>query len=496
MLHVLNRAQKFMFPIRKEELRKFLPMLALFFLISLVYNILRSMKIALVISAPQSGAEIIPYLKVWGILPGALLLTYIFTVLSRRLSREYVFYSMVSIFLSFFLIFACILYPFSSYLELSGLASYLSERLPKGAHGFVSMVRYWHFSLFYLFSELWGSVVLSMLFWGFVNEVTKMAEAERFYSVFSASGQLSCIAAGQLGLLFSFEKAKWDDSVHILLGLVLASGLGIIGLFFHLSRVFGPEVHEGAHTSEGATTKGKGRSQGFSLAESVYYVMHSRYLIYIVLMVVGYNLVFNLTDVLWTNQLGQRFHEDPGAINLYMSKMTTAKGIVSAISAVFLCGYVLRRFGWLAGALVTPLIIFVTSIIFLPLTLSSQSSTLEALTLALHSPVSLAVFIGAIQNTLTRASKYTFFDATKEMSFIPLSRSEQRKGKAVVDGISSRLGKSGGSLIYQCLLLLLTSISAATPYIIGIVFITLFLWIYAIFKLNKEMKPLRNPRHF
>lgn len=40
------------------------------------------------------------------------------------------------------------------------------------------MIEYWTFSLFYCASELWGSVVISVLFWSLANEVCTVTEAK------------------------------------------------------------------------------------------------------------------------------------------------------------------------------------------------------------------------------------------------------------------------------------------------------------------------------
>lgn len=74
------------------------------------------------------------------------------------------------------------------------------------------------------------------------------------------------------------------------------------------------------------------------------------------------------------------------------------------------------------------------------------------------------------------------------MAYIPLDIQEQRKGKAIIDGIGSRAGKSGGAIIYQALMMFCASIAIATPYIAVMVFVLIFLWIYSIFGLNREIK--------
>src|SRR5579859_7772896 len=89
-------------PIHRCELKKFLPMFAMFFLITFNYNLLRAYKDSMVVTATHSGAETIPFIKVWAILPAAILLTWVFTRLANRHSREKVFYIMMSIFIAFF----------------------------------------------------------------------------------------------------------------------------------------------------------------------------------------------------------------------------------------------------------------------------------------------------------------------------------------------------------------------------------------------------------
>src|SRR3984957_9328445 len=107
--------RSFFWPIHNHELRKLVPMLLMLFLICFNYSILRNMKDSLVVTA--SGAAVIPFIKVWVMLPTAVLLTFIFTRLSNRFSQEAVFYIMISMFLVFFILFAFVLYPFQEFLH-------------------------------------------------------------------------------------------------------------------------------------------------------------------------------------------------------------------------------------------------------------------------------------------------------------------------------------------------------------------------------------------
>src|SRR5271156_6285781 len=127
-----SRIRAYLWPIYRHELKKFVPMLLIFFLVGFNYSLLRATKDSLVVTAPSSGAEALPFLKVWAIVPMALLFTFIFTRVSNRLTREKIFYVMMSIFLAFFLLFMFFLYPFQGTLHPHAFCDRVQEMLPQG----------------------------------------------------------------------------------------------------------------------------------------------------------------------------------------------------------------------------------------------------------------------------------------------------------------------------------------------------------------------------
>lgn len=52
----------------------------------------------------------------------------------------------------------------------AALADRLYAQMGVRFAGPISIVRNWSFCLFYVMAELWGSVVVSLLFWGFANQ--------------------------------------------------------------------------------------------------------------------------------------------------------------------------------------------------------------------------------------------------------------------------------------------------------------------------------------
>ncbi|ADI39043.1 Npt1/Npt2 family nucleotide transporter [Waddlia chondrophila] len=488
--------RRLIWPIYRHEMQKLIPMLLMFFLIAFNYNVLRTMKDTLVVTAKSSGAEVIPFIKVWVMFPGAVLMTLLFTRLTNRLTRERVFYVMMSIFLIYFFLFAFILYPNREILHPNAFADRLQLILPQGCMGLIAMFRNWTFTIFYVMSELWGNIILFVLFWGFANQVTKLHEAKRFYGLFGFGANLSGIVAGQVSVLLS-KKAfnphlplgtnAWEQSMFSLISLVLISGVLTLIVFRYLNKKV---LNEEADSSAKFELKKKKK---MSLRENFRFLLNSKYLIYITVIVVSYNIVINLVEVVWKSQL-RELYPSPNDYNLYINQVSTIIGIVATIAALFVSGNSLRKFGWTTTAMLTPLTLLVTSILFFGLFFFKDN--LEGVAWALFgmSPLALVVLAGSVQNILCRGAKYTVFDATKEMAFVPLSDEYKVKGKAAIDGVCNRLGKSGGSMIHQSLLLYFVTFSASAPYVAAVLLVIISCWSVAVKFLGIEFNALTSDK--
>lgn len=496
MTTLSKRILKNIWPVERNEIKKFVSMLVLCFFIGFIYNILRNAKDALVVTCQSSGAEIIPFIKVWMMLPAAVLMTGVFSWLLNHMRMEKVFYTIIGIFICFFTLFTFVLYPHAESLHLHGAGDFLSQYLPKGCSGFISMIRYWSFTMFYVMSELWSCIVLSILFWGFANEVTSVHEAKRFYALFGIGMNFSSIAAGQVAIYISrsyfdlpnsiTDGDPWQSTLIMTTLVVIGVGVIIVALFrwMHVRLLNNPKYY---CPKKQGDYKSKSKYK-MSIRENFSYLAKSKYLIYIALIVLSYNLVINLVEVVWKDQI-RVLYPNPNDFNIYMNKVTMMTGIVATVIALF-SSWIIQKSGWVKTALITPVIFLITCIGFFVCFFFRDS--LENFTMAFLgvTPLSLVVLFGSLQNCFSRACKYTVFDATKELAFIPLGSESKRKGKAAIDGVGSRLGKSGGSFIHQGLLMLFSSLAASAPYVAGILMAVMVGWIISVKKLGKKFNDL------
>lgn len=492
-----SRWRSYLWPVHHYELKKLIPMLLIFFFISFDYNILRTLKDSLLITAKSSGAEVIPFVKVWAMFPGAILMTLLYTWLSNRFSRETVFYLIMSIFLSYFFIFAFFLYPIQELIHPHATADSLEKILPPGFKGLIAMFRYWSFTLFYVMSELWGSIVLFVLFWGFANQVTRLNEAKRFYGLFGVGANFSGIFAGQASVYCcNFSRSgvslpfvgndPWYQSLILIISLVMIGGFIALGIFRWMNKeiLTDPRFYDPSNL-----IRDNGPKEKMCLKESFAVLLRSKYLLCIAIIVISYNLVINLTEVIWKHQV-KELYPSPNDYTMYMNHVVSIIGLVATLTSLFVSGNAIRKFGWTFTAMITPAILIVTSIGFFTFFFLNKSSPELVVSLLGITPLTLAVFLGSSQNILSRGAKYSVFDATKEMSFVPLDNQTKLVGKAAIDGVCSRMGKSGGSVVHQGLLLIFSTLTVSAPYVAVVLFIVTIIWMIGIKVLGKQFNAL------
>jgi len=224
-----------------------------------------------------------------------------------------------------------------------------------------------------------------------------------------------------------------------------------------------------------------------SLTESLNMILHSRYLFLVAMLVVGYGMSINLVEILWKQSVKQLYHSEVAYLN-FMGKFSQATGVTAIFVMLFLGSNIIRTFGWRVAALTTPIVLGTTATLFFIFILGQNY--LSGI-LFVGSPMLFAVILGAAQNVLSKCSKYALFDPTKEMAYIPLDQESKVKGKAAVDVVGARLGKSGGSVAQQLLQLLLgPGVFIAAPYLAVLVLFVIGAWIYSVIGLHKEFEAL------
>ena len=473
----------FLWPIHMHEMKKFFPLFLMFMLITFNYTFLRNSKDALVLSV--GGPEMLSALKLYGVLPAAVLYTGFYAYLCNKFSKQNVFYYAIAPFVVFFSIYACILHPYKEFFELQSVEAlvrvYCSDFVLTRVMDKLNMIIHWPTAMYYIMSELWGSAVLSLLFWGFTNQITDIRQAKRFYALLGIGANV--------GLSMTFPYVEFikhyfsdGDYIYCLMATFMVTTAIIVALYSWINSnvLSDPEVLGSIQT------KPKKKKAKLTIMESFNLLFNSKHLLCIAVLVMAYGMSINLIEVVWKTQLKNYFTIDGHFIQsdyfAFTGRVSSMTGIVSIFLMLFVSGQVERSLGWGFAALITPVAILLLGALFFGITIG-QSYGIQMGLEFIGNPVFIAILIGSMQNVLCKAAKYSLFDPTKEKAYFPLNDEEKTKGKAAIDVVGARLGKAGGALIQQ--LLIMTVGSLSLPFIAMIVFFIVGSWITSALSLSK-----------
>mmetsp|Transcript_1085 Transcript_1085/g.2707 ORF Transcript_1085/g.2707 Transcript_1085/m.2707 type:complete len:484 (-) Transcript_1085:1170-2621(-) len=465
----LSNFRKSVFPIHRHELRKFIPLTSIFFIISFNYSMLRSLKDIYVLK--YVGAEMIYYLKLFGVTPSIILLTLLYNRISKVVDRDKKFNIVITYFLVFFGLACFAFMPNIEFLKLDTLANGMHKLAPAFGNLW-EVLRYWPASLFYINAEAWGTMVLGVLFWTFVNEITDIEQSKRFYSFLSLGAAVGLICSGFLLKTF-----------HSSLNSVLSLMIGLMGVMLAIYNRLAIDIKKNP-TQYQTAVKPKKKKLKLSFSESLKFLARSDYLALIATLVVCYGAVISLFESVWKAKMKMFTGGDEGMLANIYGNQGIASGVLSLILIVFLSTRIMNK-GWRFAASVTPAVTLVATMIFFAF-LYFQESLGAILLLWGINPLSLAVSVGLLNVVFIKASKYTLFDPTKERAYIPLDEESKVRGKAAVDGVGSRLGKSLGSLILTLFLMPIygDSIHNAQYAIFFLILVLLIFWLRAVGKLS------------
>lgn len=488
-----------LWPIHNYELKKFLPLAFIMFCILFNYTLLRDTKDTIVVNSAGAGA--ISFLKLYCVTPAAILFVIFYAKLTNIMSRENVFYAVVTPFLVFFGAFAFIIYPNLEALHPS-LESVNALKVSYPIlSGFIDIYAYWAFSLFYVLSEIWGSAMIGLMFWQFANHVVRMRESKRFYGLFLVIGNLSLILSGQVVVFcsqditryFETPEAAWQMSLYLLMGCVVVLGVIAMGLYrwMHTAVLNDKRFYDAAEA--GVPKKKKEKP---SLLESVKIIFRSPELGFIAILIMAYGVTINLIEVQWKNQLGLYFAGNKAGYNAFMGNFSTYSGLFIIIFGWLVGSNILRRVSWFAAAVVTPLTITLGGVIFFAFIFAREWVDFILQTMATN-PIVAASFLGAGIVIVSKGIKYSLFDATKEMAYIPLDDELKTKGKAAVDVIGGRAGKAGGAFVQSNLQMIFAAtaistganaVSITAPYAFAVFLMVCLMWLFAVKGLSKKVK--------
>jgi AAA family ATP:ADP antiporter len=487
----MSKIKEFIWPIKKEELKKFLPMSLMLFFTLFNYNALRSFKDSLVV--PNIGAEAISFIKFFCVVPAAIIFVIIYAKMTDIWNFRKIYFYISLFFICFFLLFGFVLYPNEILIHpnLQQIEQLLDQDIDLNfckislSHfkWFFLVYNKWLYAIFYMVAELW-TVMNGLLFWQFANQVTKTKEAKRFYPMFAFIGSFGTFIAGSAIKFSTILQAQFNEDtvflVQIMMTVLIFSTLAIIALFEHVNHHV---ITDEKYLKQIQT---KHPEEKMPLLESFKVIMSSRYLGYIAVLVLCYGITMNLLEGPWKATVREFFPSTDDYV-YFMAGVNQWTGGISMIF-ILIGATILKRYSWFTAAIITPLTFFITGTAFFIFVVFDEIVNLYLGTFFIFDPLILAVFLGMAQNVLGKSTKYALFDPTKEMTYIPLDDQLKSKGKAAVDVVGARFAKSGAAFLQSMLFIIFpaaTYLTISTLLMVIFIIVTI-IWIIDVKLLNKE----------
>ncbi|ABV73419.1 ADP,ATP carrier protein [Rickettsia canadensis str. McKiel] len=489
-----EKVKEIIWPIERNELKLFIPMALMMLCILFNFGALRSIKDSLVV--PSMGAEIISFLKLWLVLPSCVIFTILYVKLSNKLNFEYIFYVIVGSFLLFFLLFAYIIYPNQDiYHPNDEMINNLIASYPN-FKWFIKIGSKWSYALMYIFSELWSAVVINLMFWQFANHIFDTSKAKRFYPVLGMVGNIGLIIAGSVLVFFSSGhgiidsellpdsfNSSYQNAIMLqpIMSIIVTAGIIAILLFRIINRLI---LTDSINVLDVKKVTAKTKTK-LSVIESIKLVIQSKYIGRIALLIICYGLLINIVEGPWKAKIKALYPNTVDYVN-FMGRFNIWMGI-SCVTFMVIGSNILRRLGWLISALLTPIMLSITGLIFFIFIIFIEEIP-SYFGVGDFNLLYAAIIVGAIQNILSKSSKYSLFDSTKEIAYIPLSLELRTKGKAAVEVIGTKFGKSLGAFIQSLIFIIIpnATFDSIIIYLLVIFIVMMSLWIWNVIKLNKE----------
>lgn len=493
----MEKILSFLWPIKKEENAKFFPLSFMLFFTIFGYTTLKAMKDSLIV--PNVGAESISFVKFYFVVPAAILVVIFYMQLANRFRFNQIYFGVGIFYIIYFLVFAFVLYPLKDYIHPNPdtINSLISKKLDLFGFSldfihfkwFFLLYGKWLYVIFYVLAELWSSTMAFLLFWQFSNRIVGTDQAKRFYPMVNLLGSMGNFVSGTTIKYFStLQKsldlaAKSQFMVQFLLSAIAFAAVCILFIFRYMNKhvVNSSKLAKDSYVKESSVLKKK-----TPLSESLKVVFSSKYIGYIVILVLSYGIAINLLEGPWKAKI-RELYPDTDSYLYFMGSINQWNGSLAIIFSLVGVS-IMRKYSWFTAAIITPIMIFVTGMCFFTLVVFENAAHVFISSFFIVNPLTLAVLLGAVQNVLSKASKYSLFDSTREMTYIPIDEELRSKGKAAVDVVGARLAKSGGALVQSMLFMIFpaATYTSIAPFLMIVFAVVTIIWIMNVRVLNKE----------
>lgn len=441
-------------------------------LVCYMHGILVSLKSATLIMSNHSMSEVILVIRGAFVLPASILSYMLYVKLIQHFKLSTLFYGIVCFFIVFWALYAFVLYPYQDQIIPSTLVDKLTLILGRNHQHWVASLRYWMHVLFFLMEELWTQMIVSVMYWGFVNNICSIQQAKKFYSFFISCGVVGLIASALSIVYYSQRYTSYVYVLQILISHVIVCAIISMILFRWAHTLLGTKMVYEDYTTLISSNRG-------SLLFGLRHIFLSPYLVCLAVVATSINFCQTLLE----GTLESYVRGSVVDITAYRSAFAYRIFFISILALVgsFIAGKVVQKFGWMVMASIGPITAGLGCLFFV---MSYFKNSMLSSYIGNYIPIidRYIIIFGYIEVIMLRAVGLTFYEEIVQIAYIPLNHEEKTEGKAAIDMVSTRFGKAGSSWLQLILLAVFRTndIQKCSGVLAFILFVIVIIWYKAI----------------
>lgn len=408
----------------------------------------------------------------------------------------------------FFLSFGFVVWPHSSSLQMDFFWSrdmFSDGKMKTRRLDFLFpvalVVNEWVSTVLYIVAELWGSLILSFMFFSRVTHQCTEDQLKRFIPVL-------CLISGFV-LLFSGLTTKrlnkYRDMASYSRREAMFSGVFLVTSILTLlaaatSLFIDKTIPAGGPTRTGNSIERRGGlKMGF--LESFRTIRRSRLLMALTNTIIAYAASSNILEATYRGGIVLGAEVLSLSKDSYMNRLNSLAQIIVSIFLIVIffrpATHVIEKRGWLAVAIVAPAVTIVSLLLFFPMVMLNNTALsgdgpafLRTLGGRLVGRYVLENYIGMAATSVMRVSKYCFFDIAKEVVSIRIDAEHRQLFRGIYDGVGMNIGKAIGSVYCAFSAVLFDSRDVRNAAAVSAVFVGVLclLWIWSVSYLNRKYK--------
>ncbi|TBT98772.1 ADP,ATP carrier protein [Hamiltosporidium magnivora] len=491
------------FKVAPQERPKFWFMCAIFLIIAYIYSVMRDMKDVLVTERLDPAS--LSYLKMLFVTPISILVV---VLLQKPLSRYGVgpvFNAVVIVFGIYNVVYGLVVIPLQNTLEPSPFLfrdsfgdGKMAVRGLEALLGVLLTLNSYTTTIAYVFAELWGNVVLSLLFLNYSNMNCSYSQSMRFTPCLFIFSNVGLFFSGltMLGICFVHPYLGYISNRWILRSVFIGAGLLCLFIIYLKNRLERTVLSVPICITEGSGVRKQ--KAHVSLLAGLKELFGSKVLFNTSLIVFLYNLCTNMVEASYKSCMRVCADQKNKAVGIHvMGRQAVMQLVIAMIVIVLLLtpfSTIIQRKGIYSVAVVPPVFALVALVGVFGLaaynTAASKKSFewLNTMFAGASAHISAEEFVGLICVSGFKILKYGAFDICKEAISMKISASIRSMFKSVVDGVCGKLGKSGGGLLTTLTNLVLNTndIRTAAPFSLVLVVLFCFAWIKSVGYLSRK----------